>query len=194
MKKKKIILASSSRFRASLMETLNVDFTCISPNIDESRLPNEKPKDMALRLSEQKAIKISNENNDCIVIGSDACASCDDTILGKPLKRDVAIKYLEYISNKKIIFHTGLYVINSSTKEYKAGIAEYVIKIKKLRKKDIYNYVDTHKPFHSSAGFRYEVAKDILIQELTDNENDISGLIGLPLKKLTFFLQHFNAI
>ena len=45
MKKKKIILGSSSKFRRSLFSTLNIDFTCISPDINESRLENEKPCD-----------------------------------------------------------------------------------------------------------------------------------------------------
>ena len=55
MKKKRIILGSSSKFRESLLNTLNLDFTCMSPDINESQLPNEKPKDMALRLSINKA-------------------------------------------------------------------------------------------------------------------------------------------
>jgi septum formation protein len=58
MKKKKIILGSSSKFRKSLFSTLNIDFTCISPDIDESRLENEKPKDMAIRtINSEKAMK-----------------------------------------------------------------------------------------------------------------------------------------
>ena len=57
MKKKRLILGSSSKFRKSLLNTLNLDFTCFSPDIDESRLSNEKPKDMAIRLSFEKAKK-----------------------------------------------------------------------------------------------------------------------------------------
>ena len=71
MKKKRIILGSSSKFRESLLNTLNLDFTCMSPDINESQLPNEKPKDMALRLSINKAkkllkLKISINLNDSL--------------------------------------------------------------------------------------------------------------------------------
>jgi len=69
MKKKKIILGSSSKFRRSLFSTLNIDFTCISPDIDESRLENEKPKDMAIRLSIKKAMKICKTETNALVIG-----------------------------------------------------------------------------------------------------------------------------
>ena len=184
MKKKRIILGSSSKFRESLLNTLNLDFTCMSPDINESQLPNEKPKDMALRLSINKAKKICNSEKNAYVIGSDACASCEDKILGKPMKKNIAIEYLNFISGKTIIFYTGVCVMDSDTFDYKTDISKYVIKVKKLNDKQILDYIEKYKPYFSSAAFRYEVAKDLLIEEFIDKENDISGLIGLPLKKL----------
>ena len=192
MKKKKIILGSSSKFRKALFETLKLDFTCLSPDIDESRLSDEKPDDMAVRLSIEKARKISNTIKNAIVIGSDACAFCEGKILGKPMNKNVAIEYLKYISEKTIIFYTGVCVMDSDTLNYKTDIAVYKIKIKKLNNEQIIDYVEKHKPYHSSAAFRYEVAKDFLIEDFTDHEDDISGLIGLPLKKLKVILSTYG--
>ena len=192
MKKKRIILGSSSKFRESLLNTLSLDFTCISPDINESQLPNEKPKDMALRLSINKAKKICNSEKNAYVIGSDACASCEDKILGKPMKKNIAIEYLNFISGKTIIFYTGVCVMDSDTFDYKTDISKYVIKVKKLNDKQILDYIEKYKPYFSSAAFRYEVAKDLLIEEFIDKENDITGLIGLPLKKLQKILENFN--
>tara|TARA_B110000263_G_C14872274_1_gene313545 strand:- start:266 stop:520 length:255 start_codon:yes stop_codon:yes gene_type:complete len=84
--------------------------------------------------------------------------------------------------------------MDSDTMKYNIDIAKYTIKIKKLNTEDINNYVDTHKPYYSSAAFRYEVAKDFLIKEFNDKEDDISGLIGLPLKKLTNILKNYNVL
>ena len=192
MKKKRIILGSSSKFRESLLNTLNLDFTCMSPDINESQLPNEKPKDMALRLSINKAKKICNSEKNAYVIGSDACAACEDKILGKPMKKNIAIEYLNFISGKTIIFYTGVCVMDSDTFDYKTDISKYVIKIKKLNDKQILDYIEKYKPYFSSAAFRYEVAKDLLIEEFIDKENDITGLIGLPLKKLQKILENLN--
>tara|TARA_A100001015_G_scaffold305932_1_gene399389 strand:- start:3016 stop:3597 length:582 start_codon:yes stop_codon:yes gene_type:complete len=192
MKKKRIILGSSSKFRESLLNTLNLDFTCMSPDINESQLPNEKPKDMALRLSINKAKKICNSEKNAYVIGSDACAACEDKILGKPMKKNIAIEYLNFISGKTIIFYTGVCVMDSDTFDYKTDISKYVIKVKKLNDKQILDYIEKYKPYFSSAAFRYEVAKDLLIEEFIDKENDITGLIGLPLKKLQKILENLN--
>ena len=184
MKKKKIILGSSSKFRKYLLKTLDIDFICISPKIDESRLKDEEPKDMALRLSIQKAKKVSLIENNALIISSDSCASCEGRVLGKPLSKIKAIKYLEYISGKNIFFYTGICVLDSESMDIQTDMAIYKIKIKNLSSKDILCYVNDHNPINSSAAFRYEVAKDILIEKFIDTENDISGLIGLPLKKL----------
>ena len=192
MKKKKIILGSSSKFRKSLLKTLDIDFVCISPEIDESRLPEEEPRDMVLRLAIEKAKKISLSEKNSLIISSDSCASCEGRILGKPLSEIKAVEYLEYISGKIIVFYTGVCVLNSELMDFKTDIAKYKIKIKKLSSKDILDYVKKHNPTNSSAAFRYEVAKDILIEEFIDTENDISGLIGLPLKKLKVILDNYE--
>ena len=192
MKKKRIILGSSSKFRKSLLNTLNLDFTCISPDINESQLPNEKPKDMALRLSINKAKKICNSEKNAYVIGSDACAVCEDKILGKPMKKNIAVEYLNFISGKTITFYTGVCVMDSDTLNYETDISQYEIKIKKLDDKQILDYIEKHKPYFSSAAFRYEVAKDMLVEEFIDKENDVTGLIGLPLKKLQKILESLN--
>tara|TARA_Y200000002_G_C22538549_1_gene602909 strand:- start:255 stop:839 length:585 start_codon:yes stop_codon:yes gene_type:complete len=190
--KKKIILGSSSKFRESLLNTLNIEFESISPNIDESRLSNENPRDMALRLAIEKAKKISSQNSNTIIISSDACAYCDGKILGKPITKDRAIEYLNFISQKIIYFYTSICVMDSSSQNYEIDCAQYEIKIKKLSNEKILEYVKLHKPFQSSAAFRYEVAKDTLIEKFIDKEDDISGLIGLPLKKLQKMLRKFE--
>ena len=58
MKKKRIILASSSKYRKTLLASILTDFECISPNIDETRMPNEKPENMVMRLAINKAKKV----------------------------------------------------------------------------------------------------------------------------------------
>ena len=194
MKKKKIILGSISKFRKSLLSTINIEFSCISPNIDEKQLPNEKPKNMALRLAIEKGKRISQNYKDSLVISSDACAVCEGKILGKPITETKAQEYLKFISEKTIFFYTSICLMDSNTMSYDIDLATYEIKIKKLSEKVINDYINKYKPLNSSAAFRYEVAKDILVDSFIDKENDISGLIGLPLIKLKKMLEKNNII
>ena len=58
MKKKRLILASRSIYRKILLSSIRANFECISPNIDETRKPNEKAQEMVKRLSIEKAEKV----------------------------------------------------------------------------------------------------------------------------------------
>ncbi len=46
-----LILASSSPYRQQLLQRLGVPFVAIAPNLDESPLPGETPKNLTLRLA-----------------------------------------------------------------------------------------------------------------------------------------------
>ena len=57
--KQPLILASSSPYRKELLTRLGLAFETASPEVDESPLPNESPRDTALRLAQVKARKIA---------------------------------------------------------------------------------------------------------------------------------------
>ena len=103
-KNKKIILGSSSVFRKNLLERLNIEFDSISPNINEDRLKGESGKDMAPRLANLKAKKISNSNSNSIIICSDVCAVCDDKVLGKPGTKKMLQKFFLLFQKRKLYF------------------------------------------------------------------------------------------
>ena len=56
----KIILGSSSIYRAKLLSRYVSDFESIAPEIDESQYINESPQDLSMRLAKTKARKIAD--------------------------------------------------------------------------------------------------------------------------------------
>ena len=50
-----VILASSSPYRQRLLARLQIPFSCIAPEVDETRLPDEAPAAMALYGPGEKA-------------------------------------------------------------------------------------------------------------------------------------------
>ena len=69
-----IILSSTSPFRKALLERLQINFSCESPNIDETPLENETVEDMVVRLAIAKAQEVSNKYDNALIIGSDQSA------------------------------------------------------------------------------------------------------------------------
>ncbi len=72
-----IILASSSPYRKELLGRLGLDFTTVSPDIDETAQPGEPPDALVERLAEHKARAVG-ETHPGLIIGSDQVATVDD--------------------------------------------------------------------------------------------------------------------
>ncbi len=90
-----MILASTSSYRAELLQRLQIPFRCEPPNIDETGLPNESASAMVARLALAKAQSISSENLDAYVIGSDQIATLNGKKMGKPGSHEAAMAQLD---------------------------------------------------------------------------------------------------
>mgnify|MGYP003328791414 CR=1 FL=1 len=186
----KVVLASSSKFRKQLLDKLNISFKCISPDIDEKRLNNEDVKDYVKRLSIEKASKIACSNQKSIIIGSDEVAMVGTKILGKPLTVNNARKQLKFISGKKIIFKTGICVMSISDNKTYLSVANYAIKMKKLNNNQIDNYIKKEDMLNCAGSIRIEGLAIGLVEKTEGG--DPTSIIGLPLIKLTNYLEKLN--
>ena len=87
---KKIILASGSPRRRELLKDIGIAFEIYKPDVDESRLDNELPENLCLRLSKLKAKAGAKNFPDSIIIAADTMVVIAGKILGKPHDRDEA--------------------------------------------------------------------------------------------------------
>ena len=186
----KVILASSSKFRKQLLDKLNISFKCISPDIDEKRLKNEAVKDYVKRLSIEKASKIACSNQKSIIIGSDEVADLKGRIIGKPITKKNAKKQLRMLSGNKVVFRTGLCVLNSETGKYYASVNNYNIYFKDLNDSIINKYLESDDVLNCAASIRIEGLAINLVRKM--NGADPSSIMGLPLIKLIDYLARFN--
>ena len=186
----KVILASSSKFRKQLLDKLNISFKCISPDIDEKRLNSESVKDYVKRLSIEKASKIACSNQKSIIIGSDEVADLKGKIIGKPITKKNAKKQLRMLSGNKVVFRTGLCVLNSETGKYYASVNNYNIFFKDLDDNIINKYLENDDVLNCAASIRIEGLAINLVRKM--NGADPSSIMGLPLIKLIDYLARFD--
>ena len=186
----KVILASSSKFRKQLLDKLNISFKCISPDIDEKRLNSESVKDYVKRLSIEKASKIACSNQKSIIIGSDEVADLKGRIIGKPITKKNAKKQLKMLSGNKVVFRTGLCVLNSETGKYYASVNNYNIFFKDLDDNIINKYLENDDVLNCAASIRIEGLAINLVRKM--NGADPSSIMGLPLIKLIDYLARFD--
>src|SRR4051812_5808006 len=104
------ILASSSPRRRELLGTLNIPYTTLKPDIDETQLVGEAPLDYVQRLSREKASEVAKRlTNPSTVLAADTVVilSADTMgidgqgiILGKPLDADDARNMLQRLRGR----------------------------------------------------------------------------------------------
>ena len=183
---RKIILASSSKHRKKLLDQLKITFIAKSPNIDESRKNNESIDNFVKRLSYEKALKIAKEEKNAIVIGSDEIAVSNKKIFGKPITKNTAVKQLKYISNKEVVFKTGLCVIDTLTKKKYLSLVRYKVKMRKMNIEEIKSYIRKEDILNCAASIKIEGLAISLIERASGT--DPTSVIGLPLIKLREYL------
>jgi septum formation protein len=179
-----LILASQSVYRQQLLSRLGLPFACIAPHIDETPLANETVKDMVLRLGQQKAARIAQDNPDAIIIASDQSAQCDDIKLGKAGNFKNALTQLKHMQGKSVIFYTSL-VLRTPEIEY-THIDETQVIFRQLSDAQLTNYLHQEQPYDCAGSFKSEGLGICLFERI--DSHDPSALIGLPMIKLANWL------
>jgi len=187
----KLVLASTSPFRKELLQRLQVEFTCISPEIDETPASDENVEEMVIRLSELKARAVAkrlpSDPEGALIIGSDQSAVLNGHPLAKPGNFDNAFKQLKAASGQSIEFKTGLCLLNTITEKTQLACVTYTVVFKELSDLTIKQYLVKEEPYNCVGSFKSEGLGIVLFEKFEGD--DPSSLIGLPLIKLTEFLE-----
>jgi septum formation protein len=180
-----LILASTSPFRKELMQRLRIPFTTVAPDVDEQALPGEHPQQLVQRLARLKAQAVG-EYHSGLVIGSDQVASSGDDILGKPGNHAAALQQLQHLSGKRVVFYTGLSVLNSITGDEQTDVVPFAVKFRTLPLARIERYLQAEQPYNCAGSFKSEGLGITLFERMEGD--DPTALIGLPLIRLTDML------
>jgi septum formation protein len=188
--KQTLILASSSIYRRELMHKLQIPFSSVSPQIDESAQEGEKPHQLALRLAKEKAMKIGSEHPHAIVIGCDQVATLDGVQLDKPINHQNATKQLKMASGREVTFYTAICLYNAATGNMQEDVVPYLVKFRDLTDEEIESYLTKDQPYQCAGSAKSESLGIALMERMIGE--DPNALIGLPLIKLIKMLKNEN--
>ncbi|MGI9336810.1 MAG: Maf family protein [Gammaproteobacteria bacterium] len=187
----RLILASTSPYRRSLLERLGIPFDTISPDIDETPIASESAEALARRLAIAKARAglqhLGDASSGALVLGSDQCAVLDDEILGKPGNRTANIEQLMRASGKTVRFFTGLCLTNGATSRERVEVVPFEVEFIDLDRRLVEAYVDREGAHDCAGGFRCEALGVALFKRMSGD--DPNALVGLPLIALCRMLR-----
>ena len=176
----KIILGSSSIYRAKLLSQYISCFESIAPVIDETEYTDESPQDLSMRLAKTKAKKIADIKPQNVVIGSDQVVSFRKNNIGKKVNYESAYQTLIEFSGKKIYFYTSVVIMIKEKNIELTHLDKTIIEFKPFGKKELEVYLKSQDIFDSTAAVKFESKQfQLLVNQIITEDEE--AIIGLPM-------------
>lgn len=188
----RLILGSSSKYRKELLSRLQIPFSVAVPEIDETPLKDETPEATALRLAREKAAAIAAREEDVIVIGCDQVATLDGEQIGKPGSHDNALKQLQKMRGRQVVFHTALCLWDGRRNRPSGNTVQLenvqtAVTFRDLQDAELNAYLQIEQPYDCAGSAKNEGLGIAIIERI--ESSDPTALTGLPLIALTTMLR-----
>lgn len=184
---RRLVLASTSRYRKELLARLGLPFEVAAPHADERPLAAEAAEDTALRLAAMKAQSVRALHRDALIIGSDQVATSGGKLLGKPGDHATAARQLRSLSGKSADFHTALALLDAANGSVQTEVVPCRVHFRQLDDARIENYLRREQPYDCAGSAKAEGLGIALIARI--ETHDPTSLIGLPLIALSAMLE-----
>lgn len=187
----RLILGSSSPYRKELLSRLRIRFDVLEPDIDETSRPDETPDATALRLAKEKAGAVAAAMPGALVIGSDQVATLDGEQIGKPGTHENALRQLQRMRGRCVIFHTALCLWDGRNSDPRQAVqienVQTSVTFRNLPDNELDAYLRIEQPYDCAGSAKNEGLGIALIEKI--ESADPTALTGLPLIALTSMLR-----
>ena len=181
-----ILLASKSPTRAKLLKNAGIEFQLVDHNVDEEEVKlsmlSHSPKEVAIKLSELKALKPSTANPDAFIIGSDQTLDLQGKLFSKAFNRKEAEEQLRALSGQEHTLITSTVVAKNNTIVWR-HLNESKMRMRELNEKIITKYISEVGEETLKLVGVYAIEKEgiKLFKSIGDDTFSIQGLSILPL-------------
>ena len=183
---RRLVLASTSRYRRELLARLGLSFECADPNVEETAAAAEAPAQTAQRLAAAKAAAVRARYDDALIIGADQVAFCGELRLDKPRTHANAVRQLTATSGKVATFDTAVALLDARGGQAQTRVVRTRVHFRPLSAAQIEAYLRREQPYDCAGSAKAEGLGIALIARI--EADDPTALIGLPLVALTEML------
>jgi len=196
--RRRLVLASTSRYRSELMASLDVEFITTAPLFDERSLDEvferTEPGEFALLLARGKAASVAADHPDSLIIAGDQIAVLGESpavLLHQPGNEARAVEQLMAMAGTTHQLINGIVVVDTSKPEGSPGrefteIDRHRITMRPYTRAEAVDYVRRFEPFDCAGGYRIEDDADLIASVEGEHR---SGIIGLPLPTVARLLR-----
>lgn len=187
---RRLILASSSIYRKELLSRLRIPFEIMVPDVDETPHAGEAPEQTALRLARDKSLAVATRVPGALVIGSDQVATLDGEQIGKPGSHENALKQLQKMRGRRVVFHTALCLHDGGAQNQAWATqlenVQTFVTFRNLPDHELDAYLRIEQPYDCAGSAKNEGLGIAVIEKI--ESSDPTALTGLPLIALNTML------
>ena len=188
----KIILASSSGVRKTILNKHGINCEVIPANIDETMIKESLLKEKATpeliskNLAELKANKISKKKPNVLVLGADSVIDLNSELISKPTSREEALYILQKLNGKKHNLISSVCISKNGSMIWNATDTS-TLTMKQLNLDEIKSYLTKirDKELYAYGVYQIEADGRSLFSKI---EGDEDTIMGLPVKQIKEYL------
>lgn len=175
-----LILASSSPRRLALLRQVAIEPGRIeTPDVDETPLVRELPKDHALRMARAKrdAVVAQAGAADAFVLAADTVVACGRRILPKTTDVEAAERCLRLLSGRRHRVYGGVAIAAPDGRRADRVVVTGV-RFKRLDAPELQAYLDSGEWHGKAGGYAIQARAEAFVEAI---EGSYSNVVGLPL-------------
>lgn len=173
----KLVLASTSPRRRELLARIGlVPDRIAAPEIDETPLKAELPRDYVARLARAKALAVARATDEVILAG-DTTVAVGRRILEKPADEADLRRMLGLLSGRRHHVYSAVCVVAADGKA-RVRVADTVVAFKVLSGAEVDWYVASGEGMGKAGGYAIQGRAEIFVRFLSGS---YSNVVGLPI-------------
>jgi septum formation protein len=200
----RLVLASTSPARLSLLRAGGIEPTTIAPLVDEDEVAAVAKSqglisgtaDLVLLLARAKAEAVAGRadvrgmatEGETLVIGCDSSLEFDGETLGKPHLPEVAVARWKAMRGRSGVLYSGHWLINLANLEAVGRVSSSIVHFADLSDEEIIDYVATGEPLKVAGAFTIDGLGGAFLRGIEGDAHTVIGLSLPVLRELTLRL------
>lgn len=186
-----IILGSQSPRRRELLAGLDIPFTAVTIDADESYPSDLSGGDIPIYISRAKARAYRQElRSNEVLITADTIVWLNGQVLGKPHSRTEAFAMLRALSGKTHQVYTGVTFIYHGKET--SFVDSTDVTFRELTDQEIHYYIDHYQPFDKAGA--YGIQEYIGYIGVTNLHGSYFNVMGFPVERVYEELRNLGVL
>jgi septum formation protein len=172
-----LILASRSPQRRAILTQLGVEFSVVTPEVDE--LSAGPPHEVVAENAHRKASGVASQHPDALVLGVDTIVVLGRRIYGKPVDAEDARATLQALSGRRHVVLSGVCLIEPE--RARTAIASTIVEFRAFDDGLLSWYLESGEWRERAGGYAIQGRGAALVARI---EGDYLNVVGLPVPTL----------